>query len=257
MASECPMSGQSSIKLFILIPAMVFAILPMFAQVAPPPPGFPPQGGAADGGAQQDGPPSAAAGVARISLLNGDVSVRRGDSGDYIAAVLNAPVMVQDSIQTGSGARAEVQFDIANLARLAQNTEMHFTDLENGRFQMQLGRGTITYRLLRDTNAQVEIDTPSVSIRPTQQGVYRVTVTDDGVTYITPRVGQVEVFTPKGSQMLAPGQTLLARGSSADPEYQMMTGINRDEWDNWSDSRDQVFQQSWAATQRYVPQGVY
>ena len=63
---------------------------------------------------------------------------------------------------------------------------------------MELGRGTITFRIIRATNAQVEIDTPSVSIRPAQIGVYRVTVTDDGITYITPRSGQIEVFTPKG-----------------------------------------------------------
>ncbi len=244
------MSRQSSIKLSILIPA-VLAILPWFAQpalgqVAQP-----------QGGDQQEGPPSPAAGVARISLLNGDVSVRRGDSGDYVAAAQNAPVMVKDSIQTGNGARAEVQFDIANMVRLAQDTEVHFTDLENGRFQMQLGRGTVTYRLLRDTNAQVEIDTPSVSIRPTQQGVYRITVMDDGQSYVTPRAGQVEVFTPKGSQMVPVGQTLMARGPASDPEYQMVAALNRDDWDNWSDSRDQVFQQAWANTQRYVPQGVY
>jgi hypothetical protein len=261
MLQERPMSGPFSIKLSILVPVVLCAILPLFAQVAPPqgfpPQGGTPQGGAADGGDQQDGPASAAAGVARISLLNGDVSVRRGDSGDYVAAVQNAPVMVQDSIQTGSGARAEVQFDIANMVRLAQTTEVHFTDLQNGRFQMQLGRGTITYRLLRDTNAQVEIDTPSISIRPTQQGVYRITVTDDGQTYVTPRNGQVEVFTPKGSQAVQTGQTLMARGPSSDPEYQMVGALNRDEWDNWSDTRDQVFQQAWANTQRYVPQGVY
>ena len=249
------MSGQSSIKLSILVPAVLVAILPLFGQVAPQ--GYPPQGGAADGGDQQEGPPSAAAGVARISLLNGDVSVRRGDSGDYVAAAQNAPVMVQDSIQTGTGARAEVQFDIANMVRLAQNTEVHFTNLENGRFQLKLGRGTVTYRLLRDTNAQVEIDTPSISIRPARQGVYRITVTDDGQSYVTPRAGQVEVFTPKGSQMVTTGQTLMARGDAADPEYQMVAGLNRDDWDNWSDSRDQVFQQAWANTQRYVPQGVY
>ena len=256
------MSGQSSIKSSILVPAVLIAILPLFGQVAPPQ-GYPPQQGAgpragsADGGDQQEGPPTAAAGVARISLLNVDVSVRRGDSGDYVAAAQNAPGMVQDSIQTATGARAEVQFDIASLVRLAQNTEVHFTDLQNGRFQMQLGRGTVTYRLLRDTNAQVEIDTPSISIRPTRQGVYRITVTDDGQSYVTPRAGQVEVFTPKGSQMVTAEQTLMARGPDSDPEFQVVAGLNRDEWDAWSDSRDQGLQQAWAATQRYIPQGVY
>src|SRR5579862_7711435 len=45
--------------------------------------------------------------VARISILNGDVSVRRGDSGDVVAAALNAPIMGDDRLLTGSSARAE------------------------------------------------------------------------------------------------------------------------------------------------------
>jgi len=40
-------------------------------------------------------------GVARISLLNGDVSVKRGDSGDLVAAALNSPLVVQDRVLTG------------------------------------------------------------------------------------------------------------------------------------------------------------
>src|SRR5262245_30961926 len=37
-------------------------------------------------------------GVARISLINGDVSVRRGDSGDWVAGVINAPLLTADQI---------------------------------------------------------------------------------------------------------------------------------------------------------------
>lgn len=263
------MPGPFSSRISIILLSLSLATLPVLAQVAPPPPGYPqypqnqyppnqanvPPQGAADGGDQQE--PGPGAGVARISLLDGDVSVRRGDSGDYVAGTQNAPVMAQDSIQTGNGARAEVQFDITSMIRLAQNTEVRFTDLQQGRSLMQLGRGTVTFRVLRDTNAQVEIDTPSVSVRPSRQGVYRITVTDDGQTYITPRAGQVEVFTPKGSQTVQVGQTMMARGPAADPEYQFVAALNRDEWDAWSDSRDRVFQQAWANTSQYVPPDVY
>jgi len=47
-------------------------------------------------------------GVARLSLLNGDVSVRRGDSGDWVAAAVNAPLVVEDSVITGVNSRAEI-----------------------------------------------------------------------------------------------------------------------------------------------------
>src|ERR1051326_2345648 len=262
MSPEHSMSGPLC-KLSAVVPLLILATLPALAQVAPPSQGYPqyppaqgaPPQGAADGGDQEPGDPGP--GVARISLLEGDVSVRRGDSGDYVAATPNAPMMAQDSIQTGAGARAEVQFDATSMIRLAQNTEVHFADLQAGRSQMQLGRGTVTFRIFRDLNSQLELDTPSVSIHPTKTGIYRVTVTDDGLTYITPRAGQVEVFTPKGSQATQVGQTLMARGPASDPEYQFVAALNRDEWDNWSDSRDRTLQQAWANTSQYVPPDVY
>ncbi len=71
-------------------------------------------------------------GVARISLMDGDVSVRRGDSGDWVAGVINAPLMADDFISTGPNSRAEVQFDAANLLRLGANAQLHLTQLEDG-----------------------------------------------------------------------------------------------------------------------------
>ena len=56
-------------------------------------------------------------GVARISLMDGEVSVQRGDSGEWVAGVINAPLMTGDRIATGQNSRAEIQFDAANLLR--------------------------------------------------------------------------------------------------------------------------------------------
>ena len=57
-------------------------------------------------------------GVARISLINGDVSVRRGDSGEWVAGVINAPLLTDDHVATGPNSRAEIQFDASNVLRL-------------------------------------------------------------------------------------------------------------------------------------------
>jgi hypothetical protein len=96
--------------------------------------------------------------VARLSILQGDVNVKRGDSGDLVAAAINAPLLTQDHLQTSGGSRAEVQLDSANMIRLAPNTDLGFADLEYHRYQVQLGAGSIIYRVLRDSNAQAEVD---------------------------------------------------------------------------------------------------
>jgi len=58
-------------------------------------------------------------GVARVSLIHGDVSTQRGDSGSWSAAVVNAPVLAGDRVSTGDKARTELQLDYANTLRLA------------------------------------------------------------------------------------------------------------------------------------------
>ncbi len=194
-------------------------------------------------------------GVARISVLNGDVSVRRGDSGEWVAAVINAPLLTDDRVATGPNSRAEVQFDASNLLRLGANGELRLTQLEYGRSQMELARGVMTYRMLRTSDGNIEIDTPSLSVRPSRQGSFRISVNDTGETEVTARNGDVEVFTPSGSQWVRSGQTLVARGANTDAEFQVVPAGGMDEWDRWSDNRDRTITQS--VSSRYVGQGVY
>jgi hypothetical protein len=195
-------------------------------------------------------------GVARISLMDGEVSVRRGDSGEWVTGVINAPLLTDDRIATGQNSRAEIQFDAANILRVGGSAEIHMAALENGRVQLEIARGTVTFRVLRPSTASVELNTPSVSVRPAREGTFLISVNDAGETEVTARAGDVEVFTPKGSQWVYAGQTMMARGSAADPEFQMISAIPADNWDAWNDSRDRTLVQA-SNSYQYVPQGVY
>jgi len=202
---------------------------------------------------QQAGDPQRS--VARLSILQGDVNVKRGDSGDLVAAAINAPLVTQDRLQTSGGSRAEVQLDSANMIRVAPNTDLGFGDLEYHRYQVQLGAGTIIYRVLRDSNAQGEVDTPSVAVRPIQQGDYRISVLDDGSTQITVHSGELEVYSPRGTQTLQAGQTMLVRGDSSDPQFQMTDQIAQDQFDDWSANRDRELLAS--RSYQYVSPDIY
>jgi hypothetical protein len=186
----------------------------------------------------------ASRGVARISFLNGDVSMRRGDSGEIVAAAINAPLVLQDSLLTGSGATAEIQFDSANLIRLGHNSEVRLTELAYHRAQMQVANGTVTFRVLRNSDSQMEIDTPQVSVRPGRLGSYRITIRDDGTSEIAVRSGEAEIFTPRGSEPLRAGQMIVARGTAADPEFQVMAAPALDDWDRWNENRDRHFERT-------------
>lgn len=193
-------------------------------------------------------------GVARLSLINGDVSVKRGDTGDWMAGAVNTPLVVEDHVMTGPGSRAEVQFDWANSLRLAPETEVRLATLENARYQVQLATGTVMISVLRDSNADFEVDTPSVSVRPLERGRFRVAVLPGGETEVTARSGDVEIFTPTGVRRLRSGQTMLARGAAESPEYQIVSAPSRDDWDRWNEDRDRMLQntKSYAYTSKDV-----
>jgi hypothetical protein len=194
-------------------------------------------------------------GVVRISVINGDVSVARGDSGDLIAAAINSPLVVQDRLITGPTSRTEVQFDWANMIRLSHDAEIRFAELEYKRYIVQVARGTVTYRVLRDQDADVEVSTPNVSVRPIKKGVYRVTVLDDGSSEITVRSGEAEIFTPTGSERLKSGRTMMARGTTAEPEFRFVSEIAEDDWDRWNRNRDRDLERS--RSYSYVSRDIY
>jgi len=177
-------------------------------------------------------------GVARISLINADVSIERRDSGERTAAGTNAPLVVADRVLTGPGSRAEIQFDYANVVRLGSDSEVRMSELAGTRYQLQVARGTVEFSVLRDSRAQVEISTPAVSVRPTRKGLYRISVSDDGRAQITVRSGEADIYTPRGSEALSAGKTMLVQGTPADPEFQVVRAVEEDEFDGWNRDRD-------------------
>ena len=193
-------------------------------------------------------------GVARISLVNGDVTVRRGDTGDLTSAAPNGPLLVNDLLATGPNSTAEIQFDGANMIRLGNTSEVRIGELEYGHYLVQIASGTTMFKVLRNSTADVEISTPTVSVRPTEQGSYRITVLPDGTTEITVRSGRADIFSPRGSESLSTGRTMEARGNPLDPEYMIVAAIPNDDWDRWNADRDRALDR--AISSRYVPPDV-
>lgn len=194
-------------------------------------------------------------GVARISLLSGDVTVQRGDTGEVIAGELNAPLVALDHVLTSAGARAEVQFDYANMIRLGPVSEIRINELKDNDYFIQIAEGTATFRILRDTKARIEISTPTVSVLPTEKGVYRITVRPDGATEVTVRDGRADIYSPGGTETLREGKTLQARGTARNPEFMVRNSAGKDDWDRWNEDRDRDLERS--KSYQYVSRDIY
>src|SRR3984957_428049 len=168
------------------------------------------------GGPEGEGPAKTDQGVARVSLMHGDVSTQRGDSGDWSAAVLNQPVMTGDKVSTGDNARAELQLDFANIVRLGPNSKANLSNLTKKQIQIQLSEGIANFTVSKDSEAEPEIDTPNVSIHPAHHdGVFRVEVRPDGDTIVIVRQGEAQIATPQGSTEVNTGEMATIRGDSS------------------------------------------
>jgi hypothetical protein len=189
----------------------------------------------ADQGApSKDGP-----GVARVSVLTGSAVVQRGDSNEQVKAVINAPLLPGDYISTAQTSRAELQFDGYTAVRLGGNVQARVTSDDPSNRQLQLADGTIEVGLVHDARS-FQVDTPSVSVRSQQKGDFRVSITQDGSTWVTVRRGEAQIVTPQQTYDLQSGRTLVARGAASAPSISYTTAIGFDSFDDFSAKRDQT-----------------
>ena len=206
------------------------------------------------GGPTGEAPARTDQGVARISLIHGDISTQRGDSGDWSAATLNQPVMTGDKVSTGDGGRSELQLDYANTLRLGPNSTVNVANLTRKNIQIQLSQGILNYTVSKDGEAEPEIDTPNVSVHPSHHdGVFRIEVRPDGDTVVIVRKGEAQIATPQGSTEVNAGDMATIRGDATEAQYRIASAPDRDDWDQWNNDRDHLIQSanSWHHTNRY------
>jgi len=192
-------------------------------------------------------------GVARISLVQGDAATQRGDNGQWAAAVVNTPVVNGDNISTGDQSRAEVQLDFADLIRLDQHTQVKVADLASNHLQIQLADGLIDFSILKGAEANVEVDTPNMTVQPTAEGEYRIEVASPTETRVIVRAGGSQISTAQGSTSVNAGQMITIEGSGEDAQYHIDPAPESDEWDQWNIDRNRAIlgAQSWAHTDQY------
>jgi hypothetical protein len=206
------------------------------------------------GGPSGEAPAKTDQGVGRVSMIHGDVSTQRGDSGTWSAAVLNQPVVTGDKVSTGASGRAEVQLDYANILRLGSNAQATIARFTDKYIQIQVGQGLANYSVFGESEAEPEIDTPNVAVHPAHKnGVFRIEVRPDGDSIVIVRKGEAEISTPQGIGQIKQGEMATVRGSGADAKYKITAAPGRDDWDVWNVERDRMIHEAaaWKHTNKY------
>ncbi|HEY6127629.1 MAG TPA: DUF6600 domain-containing protein [Candidatus Acidoferrum sp.] len=194
--------------------------------------------------ADDDDPPARAA---RLSLTQGSVSFEPGGTDDWVEAVVNRPMTTGDKLWADADSRAEIRIDSYAL-RLGPQTGFSFLNLDDNVVQVRLTEGSLNIRVRRfDENQTLEIDTPNLAFNVLRPGSYRVDVNENGdATLVTVRDGQGEVTGGGSAYPIRAGES--ANFTGTDQLNADVEGIAEgDDFDRWSNSRDERWEHSEAA----------
>ena len=132
--------------------------------------------------------------VARLSYIEGDVSMVPAGAEEWVEAVQNRPLTSGDKLSVGGGGRAELQIGSATI-HLDHDTNFGFIKLDDEFLQTSLtdGAATLHVRHLADYET-VQVETPNASVVLRHAGEYHFEVesaTDR--TIVKVRSGEADV----------------------------------------------------------------
>jgi hypothetical protein len=132
--------------------------------------------------------------VARLSLMDGEVSLAPAGTEEWADGVLNRPITSGDRLVVGADGRAELQVGTASV-HLDRSTAFEFIELDDDVMQMSLTEGvaTVRVRTLGDRE-NIQVETPNATVHFRHPGDYTVQVDPEtDRTIVRTRNGEAEV----------------------------------------------------------------
>jgi hypothetical protein len=180
--------------------------------------------------------------VARISLLSGDVSLRRAGGHKWERAALNFPLVEGDRLATGASSHVEVQIDARNFVRVGPYATLDVVTLRAEGVALSVPEGTATLRLARfdHEHEYFEIDAPKTTVAAEQTGLYRLDVAQNGNVIVTVRDGgRARLYSDTSGFTLRDGRTAeLTYSNTGEGDWSFIAARDFDSWDRWNDERE-------------------
>ncbi len=179
--------------------------------------------------------------MVRLSFVEGDVAYQRAGA-TWQRAMMNQPIQQDFSLRTDAG-YAEVEFETGLVIRLAQNTQMDFTELSmiDGRkvTRLKLDEGTIITTANLSHNDELSVAAGNVDVTVPRNGRFRVDATESQ-NWVTVFHGKVEVASGQTTKEVESGKTLHAGGASS--ALSVDASPEADAFDKWVTDRDKAEQ---------------
>ena len=177
--------------------------------------------------------------IARLAYLSGDVTFAPAGDNDWNQASINRPLTTGDRLLTEDNARAAMDIDGGDL-RIGDNTGFNFLNLDDRGTQIELSRGTLSWRVDSIADGQNnEVDTPTLAFVIKQPGTYKIAVADDGsVTTITIQQGAGTVYGEGGASYPISGRQSWRFSDSTLNDIVGSSIARADDFDLWCNDRD-------------------
>ena len=177
---------------------------------------------------------------ARLSFVQGQVTVDRGTELGTESAEVNLPVAAGNRLVTADG-QAEVQFGRSNYLRLGMSSEAEFAALPsrtNDPVKLHLRAGQAYLRVTTlDADKGIEVHTPDASFYILEEGLYRFDVNEGATTEVLVHEGSVEAAGEQGSVVIRTNERLVAANGAIQSGPESFSAA-MDGFDRWNETRD-------------------
>lgn len=199
--------------------------------------------------------------VVRISLIGGEVSLKRNGNQDWETLRLNYPLVEGDTVATENDSRLEIQIDARNFVRLAANSTLRIVTLRDEGIALSVVEGTATVRLAKFDHKReyFEIDAPRTTVAAEKEGSYRIDVPRDGRVRLTVRDGgSARIYSDTSGFVLRDGRTaeLIVSGEGMG-DWEFFAAASLDAIDNWVSEREQYLAQRLKYDVKYYDEYVW
>jgi len=180
--------------------------------------------------------------VVRISLLTGEVRLKRNGNKEWERAQVNTALVEGDAVSTDHDARLELQIGARNFVRLGADTMVRVVTLRDEGIALSVVEGTASVRLAKfdREHEYFEIDAPKTTLAAERNGLYRVDVSREGRVRVSARDGgHARIYSETSGFALRDGRTaeLIVEGTDAG-DWEFVAGNTADSWDDWVNQRE-------------------
>jgi len=177
--------------------------------------------------------------VARLSVLDGSVSIQSGGTGDWGSAQKNRPVTIGDKIWVDKDSRAELQAGQVAI-HLGSMTALSFLNLDQNVTQIRLPEGHLNFRVREIRQGEnYEVDTPNLAFTVKEAGAFRIDVNENGdYSSVSVIRGAGEIAASGQIYDLKVGERYDVTGTEGNINAASAAAAEPDGLDHWAQQRD-------------------